>query len=70
MIRFEGSLDKSRIQDVMFNPRLAGEATENELLSTTPADLANTDKLSWKYIIKNGEVWKISSKYEADTILR
>ena len=66
----EDGLDKSRLQDVIFNPRLAGEVTENELLSTTPADLANSDKLSWKYIIKDGVVWEVSSTEEVDSILK
>lgn len=66
----EDGLDKSRLQDVIFNPRLAGEVTENELLSTTPADLTNSDKLSWKYIIKDGVVWEVSSKEEVDSILK
>lgn len=63
-------LDKSRLQDVMFNPRLVGEVTEDDLLSTTPADLASSDKLSWKYIIKDGIVWEVSSEDEVSSILK
>lgn len=44
--------------------------SENELLSTTPADLANSDKLTWKYIIKDGVVWEVSSKDEVNSILK
>lgn len=66
----EDGLDESRLQDVMFNPRLRGEVTENELLSTTPADLANSTKLSWKYIIKDGTVWEVLSEEEVSPILR
>lgn len=66
----EDELDKSRLQDVMFNPRLGGEVTEDDLLSTTPADLASSDKLSWKYIIKNGIVWEVSSEDEVSSILK
>ena len=43
--------------------------TEDDLLSTTPADIANSDKLQWKYIIKNGDVFEVSSKEEVDSIL-
>ena len=65
----EDGLDESRLQQVIFNLRLAGEVTEDDLLSTTPADLANSDKLCWKYIIKDGDVWEVSSKDEVDKIL-
>ena len=66
----EDKLDKSRLQDVIFNPRLRSDITENELLSTTPADLANSNKLSWKYIIKDGVVWEVSSEDEVSSFLR
>jgi hypothetical protein len=45
-------LEDSRLQGIVFNPRLAGKVTDDDLLSTTPADLANSDNLSWKYLIK------------------
>jgi hypothetical protein len=61
--------EDSRIQEVMFNPRLAGSVTEDELLSTTPADLANSANLAWKYIIKDGVVWEVSSQKDVDSIL-
>ena len=66
----QGESNDSRLQDIIFNPRLTGEVTENELLSTTPADLANSDKLTWKYIIKDGVVWEVSSKDEVNSILK
>jgi len=55
----------SLLDDVVFNPRVEQEPTPYELLTTTPADLANCDKLSWKYIIKNGEVKEVSSSEDA-----
>lgn len=61
--------DESKLQDVIFNPRLAGNTTEDELLSTTPADLANSDKLTWKYIIKDGVVCEVSNQSEVDSVL-
>ena len=65
----EEGQDESRLQDALFNPHLAGGVTEDDLLSTTPADIANSDKLQWKYIIKNGDVFEVSSKEEVDSIL-
>jgi hypothetical protein len=64
----EDNLDKSKLEDIIFNPRVAGEVTEDDLLSTTPADLANSEKLSWKYIIKDGKFAEVSSKKEVDAI--
>jgi hypothetical protein len=61
--------DKSRLQDVLFNPRLTGEFTKDDLLATTPADIANSDKLKWKYIVKNGDVFPVSSQEEVNLIL-
>ncbi|HEY41405.1 MAG TPA: hypothetical protein G4O18_06055 [Dehalococcoidia bacterium] len=67
----EDNLDDSRLQEVIFNPRFPSPdlTPENGLLATTPADLANSDKLSWKYIIKGGKVWEVAAKEEVDTIL-
>jgi len=65
----EDGLDESRIREVVFNPRITGEVTESELLSTTPADIANSDKLSWKYIIKDGVVHEVASEEEVNEVL-
>jgi hypothetical protein len=64
------SLDKTRLKDVIFNPRLVEPVTQRDLLSTTPADLAGSDKLSWKYVIKDGAVWEVSSEEEVSSILK
>jgi hypothetical protein len=64
------SQDKTRLKDVIFNPRLAEPVTQRDLLSTTPADLAGSDKLSWKYIVKDGAVWEVSSEEEVSSILK
>jgi len=63
------SQDKTRLEEVIFNPRLVEPVTQHDLLSTTPADLAGSDKLSWKYIVKDGAVWEVSSKEEVSSIL-
>lgn len=66
----EGKLDKSRLEDVIFDKRLGLEAADYDLLSITPAALAKSDKLSWKYIIKDGEVWEVSSEEDVEAILK
>ena len=66
----EESQDENRLKDVIFNPRLVEPVTHDELLSTTPADLAGSDKLSWKYVIKDGVVWEVSSKEEVSSIIK
>jgi hypothetical protein len=57
--------DYSLLDDVVFNPRIKQEPTPFGLLTTTPADLANCDKLSWKYIIKNGVMKEVSCSDDA-----
>jgi hypothetical protein len=64
------SQDKTRLKDVIFNPRLIGPAKENDLLSTTPVDLAKSNKLHWKYIVKGGVVWEVSSDEEVSSVLK
>ena len=57
-------------EDVIFNPRLVEPVTQYDLLSTTPADLARSEKLAWKYVVKNGVVWEVSSEDEVSSIVR
>ena len=64
------SQDKTRLQDVIFNPRLVEPVIPHDLLSITPADLARSYNLSWKYIVKNGEVWEVSNEKDVDIILK
>lgn len=40
--------------DVIFNSRITDDPTPYELLTTTPADLANCSKLSWVHVVKHG----------------
>jgi hypothetical protein len=67
---FNESQDRIRLADVIFNPRLVEPVTQYDLLSTTPADLARSNKLSWKYVIKDGVVWEASSEEELSFILK
>jgi len=55
--------DKNRawLRDVIFNPRIEEKPTPFGLLTTTPADLANCDKLSWQYVIKSGVIQQVSN---------
>jgi hypothetical protein len=64
----ESGVDKARLKEVIFNPQIKKEVTPFELLVTTPADLANCNKLSWKYIIKDGVTREVSSGAEAKLI--
>lgn len=51
----ENNRDFHRHQiNVIFNSRIKEGPTPFELLTTTPADLANCDKLSWVYVVKHG----------------
>ena len=62
--------DDSLLDDVVFNPRIEQEPTPFGLLTTTPADLANCEKLSWKYIIKSGIMIEVSSSDDARLVAR
>jgi len=66
----EESQDKTILQDVIFNPRLVEPVTEYNLLATTPADLAKSDKLLWKYVVRDSVVWEVSSEEEVNSILK
>ena len=65
-----GDADNQKLRDVIFNPEVGQDDSEEALLSTTPADLASNDKLTWKYIVKDGIVWEVSSRDDVDSILR
>ncbi len=64
------SQDKTKLQDVIFNPRLVEQVTQHDLLSITPVDLARSDNLSWKYVVKDGVAWEVSNEEEVNTILK
>jgi hypothetical protein len=65
----EDGLAECRLQEVIFSPWLVGEISDSDLLSITPADLAKSDKLSWKYVIKGGVVWEVSNGEEVNSII-
>ena len=70
MLGETGDTDDQKRQDVIFNPEIGQDDSEEVLLSTTPADLANSDKLTWKYIVKNGVAWEINRREDVDSVLK
>jgi hypothetical protein len=64
------SQNKTRSKEVIFNPRLVEPVKEYDLLSTTPADLARSDKLAWKYVVKDGVVWEVSSQDDVSSVIK
>ena len=66
----EGALSEDKLKDVIFNPRFNVDSEKEILLSTTPEDLANSEKLKWKYIIHDGKSYEISTSAEVEQIIR
>lgn len=56
-----GQLPREVIEDAIFKPGMMTDALPEEILSTTPEDLAQSDKLSWKYAISRGLVHRVAS---------
>lgn len=54
-------LSEEKLGEVIFNPRFGDGSNENVLLSTSPEDIASTENLKWKYMIRNGKVYEIDS---------
>ena len=57
----EKDKNQDRLRNVIFNTRIEEEPTPFGLLTVTPADLANCDKLSWEYVIINGVMQQVSN---------
>ena len=51
-------------KDLIFNSRVADNPTPFDLLTTTPADLANCDKLLWIYVVKHGVTYSHSGNWQ------
>lgn len=51
-----GNGDERLLESVLFNPRAGTGPTPFELLTTTPADLAGSTRLGWRYVIRDGVV--------------
>ncbi len=52
------------LEDVLFMPNASPSIKIEELLACTPKYLAETEKLAWKYLIHNGEVFHVSTVAE------
>ncbi len=65
-----GDTDNQKLQDIIFNPEVTRDDSEEVLLSTTPADLADSEKLAWKYIVKDGVAWEVGSQEDVDFVLK
>ena len=67
-------LTNNELEEVLFNPRFSPNMEPKEfmkaLLSTTPQDIAVTDKLKWKYFIKQGMVYAVSSNDEVERLIK
>ncbi len=70
----KGALTNNEMEEVLFNPRFHPNMSQKEvtkaLLSTTPEDIAVTDKLKWKYFIKKGMVYEVSSNDEVEKLIK
>lgn len=66
----ERKLPEERLQEVIFHPQFTPGMDPKKLLSMTPQDFAVTDKLKWKYFIKQGVVYEVSSNEEAEALIK
>jgi hypothetical protein len=54
-------LPREALEQVLFKPGLHPDAPPQEILATSPEDLATTDRLTWKYAIRGGKVYEVGS---------
>ncbi len=59
--------EKAR-DDVFFAPWVSPQSSMEELMAVRPLELAASERLSWKYLIYDGLVYKVSSEQEVDEI--
>lgn len=59
-----GALPPATMAQVLFKPGLTDDASPEDILSTTPEDLACAPQLTWKYAIRNGRVHEVASYAE------
>jgi hypothetical protein len=62
-------LEPGSLNQVLFRNDLDTSAEEVRLVSVTPQDLASSSKLTWKYVIKEGMVYNVSSEAEGKQLL-
>lgn len=52
---------REALHQVLFRPGLRPGASPAEILATTPEDLATSDHLTWKYVVRGGQVHEVTS---------
>lgn len=65
----DGKLPASCIEAVLFHPGLTVDSDVDALLSTTPEDIAATDKLQWMYVFTKKQVHRVATRAEVDRLL-
>lgn len=67
-------IDKSyaerALREVLFRHDMDDNSPMEELMTCTPADLANSERLSWRYLIHRGEVFRVNSSAEVETFFK
>ncbi len=63
-------LPREAIHDVLFKAGMTANASPDEILATTPEDLAQSANLSWKYAIRSGRVHRVESYDGVKAIFR
>jgi hypothetical protein len=68
----------ARWKEALFHPAFAAvdpdsvsdDAIDQLVLSTSPADIARSDRVDWKWVVLGGEAHRVSSRREADEWVR
>jgi|GEM_PF-2352035 len=60
--------EKINTQDVILKTGLDYPSTD-EMMGTTPEDLARSDKLTWKFVIRRGWVYEVANYSDAKRII-
>lgn len=65
----EGDLPTETLEDILFKPGLSKDASVAAILSVTPQDLSNSDKLHWLYVGVNGLVHRVRTEEDVNRLL-
>lgn len=65
-----GRLPRDAMHEVIFRPGMHASADRPAILATTPEDLAQSDRLTWKYAIRRGRVYRVESYDAVKAIFR
>jgi hypothetical protein len=64
------ALADKAMEDVLFCRGVTEQSPMEELMACTPSDLANCNKLVWKYLIHRGEVFPVSTSAEVERFMK